>query len=233
MSRPEFRDWRSVQEEVRRRIHAREWAPGTLIPNEADLAAEFGCARATVNRALRGLAESGLLDRRRRAGTRVALAPSARATLTISLLREEVEARGLAYAYQRLSRRNAMPPAATSGAMQVAADRPLLHLRALHLGSGRPYALEDRWIDPEVVPGAAQEPFTEISGNEWLLRHAPYTHGEIAFSAALPAPGEAEILQCAEGAALMVLDRLTWDRDRAVTKVRLLFRPGYEIRTAL
>ena len=37
-----FRNWQSVQEEVLRRIHAREWKPGDLIPNEADLAAEFG-----------------------------------------------------------------------------------------------------------------------------------------------------------------------------------------------
>ena len=65
MTAPAFRDWRSVHDEVLRRIHAREWAPGSLIPNEADLALEFGCARSTVNRALRTLAEAGLLDRRR------------------------------------------------------------------------------------------------------------------------------------------------------------------------
>ena len=51
--------WQSVQKEVLRRIHAREWKPGDLIPNEAELAKEFGCARPTVNRALRTLAEGG------------------------------------------------------------------------------------------------------------------------------------------------------------------------------
>lgn len=30
-----------------RRIRARDWPPGSVIPNEADLAVEFGCARAT------------------------------------------------------------------------------------------------------------------------------------------------------------------------------------------
>ena len=63
MNSPTFRNWQSVQDEVLRRIHAREWPPGALIPNEADLAIEFGCARSTVNRALRSLAESGWLDR--------------------------------------------------------------------------------------------------------------------------------------------------------------------------
>ena len=56
MTTTEFNTWQSVQEEVLRRINSREWKPGELIPNEAELSLEFGCARATVNRALRGLA---------------------------------------------------------------------------------------------------------------------------------------------------------------------------------
>ena len=47
--------------EVERRIYTREWQPGQSIPNEADLAVEFRCARVTVNRALRTLADAGLL----------------------------------------------------------------------------------------------------------------------------------------------------------------------------
>jgi GntR family histidine utilization transcriptional repressor len=97
MNSPSFRNWQSVQDEVLRRIHAREWKPGDLIPNEADLAQEFGCARTTVNRALRALAENGLLDRRRKAGTRVAAQPVAKATLDIAVIRREVEERGQKY----------------------------------------------------------------------------------------------------------------------------------------
>ena len=91
-----------MQQEVLRRINAREWPPGALIPNEADLATEFGCARATVNRALRTVAEAGFLDRKRRAGTRVALQPVARATLSIAVIRQEVEDNGTAAEAQDL-----------------------------------------------------------------------------------------------------------------------------------
>jgi GntR family transcriptional regulator, histidine utilization repressor len=52
--------WQAIQAEVLQRIRNRQWPPGELIPNEADLAEEFGCARATVNRALRELAEAGM-----------------------------------------------------------------------------------------------------------------------------------------------------------------------------
>ena len=63
--------YRDVKAEILKRIRRRDWATGALIPAETALAAEFGVARATVNRALRELAEEGVLDRRRRAGTRV------------------------------------------------------------------------------------------------------------------------------------------------------------------
>ena len=72
---------------MEQRIYSRQWQPGELIPNEADLAIEFGCARVTMNRALRALAETGLLDRRRKVGTRVTLNPITKATLQIPVIR--------------------------------------------------------------------------------------------------------------------------------------------------
>ncbi|WP_295317417.1 GntR family transcriptional regulator [Roseobacter sp.] len=233
MTGPVLRDWQSVRAEVLRRIHVRDWKPGDLIPNEADLASEFGCARSTVNRALRDIAQSGLLDRRRKAGTRVASNPVARATLSIPVMREEIEGVGRKYGYQLLSRSTEIPPVAESAAMQLTPDDALLHIRALHLADDRPFALENRWIDPGVVPGVTDAPLENISANEWLLQNAPYTHGEIAFSATVAQASDAPLLGCDTGAPLFVTERLTWDGTRAVTRVRILFPPGYQMRTAL
>lgn len=228
-----FRNWQSVQNEVLRRIHAREWKPGDLIPNEADLALEFGCARTTVNRALRSLADSGLLDRRRKAGTRVAAQPVAKATLDIPVIRKEVEDRGQKYGYHLLSRETAIPPLSVRAAMGTDMVQVLLHVRALHLANDAPYALEDRWINIAVVPLAAQESFKSLSANEWLLTHAPYTQGDIAFCATEASPQDAKTMSCPERSALFTIDRLTWDHAAPVTKVRLLFAPGHQLRTVL
>lgn len=233
MNTPSFRNWQSVQAEVLRRIHARIWSPGELIPNEADLALEFGCARTTVNRALRSLADSGILDRRRKAGTRVAAQPVAKATLNIAVIRIEIEERGQTYGYHLIERRDAMPPARVGAAMKTDANRPLLHIRALHLADDTPYAFEDRWIDPDVVPDARSERFETVSANEWLLRHAPYTHGDIAFSAISATAQDAQILKCPPNSALFAIDRVTWDDSLSVTNVRLLFGPGHHLRTIL
>ena len=233
MNTPTFRNWQSVQTEVLRRIHAREWKPGDLIPNEADLALEFGCARTTVNRALRAVAESGLLDRRRKAGTRVAVQPVAKATLSIPVIRNEIKERGHNYGYQLITRIETVPPLAVSEEMQLPQGHRLLHVCALHLADGAPYAFEDRWIDPDIVPGALDESFESISANEWLLKHAPYTHGEIVFAAASASLEDASVLGCPENSALFSIGRVTWDAGSAVTRVRLLYRPGHQIRTVL
>lgn len=233
MNMPTFRNWQSVQEEVRRRIHSREWAPGDLIPNEADLAVEFGCARSTVNRALRSLADSGVLDRKRKAGTRVAAEPVAKATLDIAVIRHEVEEHGAKYGYLLIKRSLTTPPVSVSGAMKTRASEALLHVQALHLADDAPYAVEDRWINTNVVPEAKLESFERLSANEWLMKHAPYTHGDIGFSAVQATAEHAEMLNVSQGSALFAIDRLTWDSSASVTMVRLLFTPGYQLRTAL
>jgi len=101
----ELQSWREVQDEIIQRIQTGAWLPGELIPKEIDLAAEFNCARATVNRALRELAEQGLLDRRRKGGTRVIAQPVRKAKLDIPLIRHEIENSGGAYSHTLLYRK--------------------------------------------------------------------------------------------------------------------------------
>ena len=222
--------WQAVQDEVLRRIHARDWPPGSAIPNEADLAREFGVARATVNRALQALAEAGLLDRKRKAGTRVALHPVRKATLSIPILRHEIEARGLAYGYRLLTRTHATAPVAVQAALGL--TRPLLHLTSLHLAADRPYAYEDRWINTDAVPDILTVDLAVLNANQWLVAHAPFTRGDFVLAAVNAGP-EAGPLGIAAGAALMVLERTTWDGAVPITWVRLAFAPGHRMQMVL
>ncbi|NCO85518.1 MAG: UTRA domain-containing protein [Rhodobacterales bacterium] len=225
--------WQAIEAEVLRRIHARDWPPGSAIPNEADLAQSFGVARATVNRALQSLAEAGILDRRRKAGTRVALHPVRRATLRIPILRHEVEAAGQPYACRLLARDEAPAPEVVTQALRLPSDAPLLHLRALHLAGGAPHALEERWVNAAAVPAILSAPLDTISANEWLVANAPFTSGDFSIAAANATTDEAAALACQPGAALVEVLRTTWDGARPITWVRLLHAPGYRMRMAL
>lgn len=233
MSLARIHGWQDVEAEVLRRIHRRDWAPGEIIPTEADLAQEFGCARATVNRALRAVAEAGLLDRRRKAGTRVALHPVRKATLEIPMIRADVEGSGRRHGYRLIRSDIGEAPDHVRHAMGGAVNTDLLHILALHFADARPFVIEDRWVNPATVPAIAKADLTAISANEWLLTHAPYTGGDIVFSAQPASESQADLLECALNAALFTIHRTTWDHDTAITHVRLTYAPGHALRTTL
>ena len=226
-------NWRDVMAEVERRIYTREWVPGQSIPNEADLAVEFGCARVTVNRALRTLADMGLLDRRRKAGTSVALHPATKATLSIPLIRREIEADGKTHQYKLLDQKIEAAPATVTKQFGLSAGEKLLHVCALHCADNKPYVIEDRWINSKAMPHLAEISFTSVSANEWMLQNTPFTHGDIEFGAKNASEDEAGLLNTEPGAALFVISRTTWDQKTALTMVELVFHAGYRKQTQL
>lgn len=224
--------WQAIRDEVMGRIRARRYPPGALIPRESDLAAEFGCARATVNRALRDLAEAGFIERRRKAGTRVAADPIRRATLQIPLIRSEVEASGATYRFDLLERSEVPAPADVATRMRVDPGASMLHLQSLHFADGRPHAYEDRWVSLTTVPAIASADLTRENPNEWLVHNAHYTHGTIAFRAER-AGAAARALNCRSDDSVLVMERATWLGEAPITWMRLWHRPDYAISLSL
>lgn len=53
---------RRVESALRERVSAGEWASGDALPSIAALAKEYGVSRATVAKALRRIADDGLLE---------------------------------------------------------------------------------------------------------------------------------------------------------------------------
>ncbi|MGI9356034.1 MAG: GntR family transcriptional regulator [Rhizobiaceae bacterium] len=233
MTRAQLNTWQDVQSEVLNRIHSRRWKPGDLIPNEADLATEFGCARATVNRALRAVAEAGLLDRKRKAGTRVATHPVRKATLNIPIIRQEIEQRNHAYSYSLISSETVNPPIDVRIRMKLDKSADALHTIALHQANGQPYVSEDRWTNIATVPELQDVDLSIVNANEWLVANASFTRGDISFCAVQADKETAELLGAALNDALFVIDRTTWNKQTAVTSVRLTFHPQYRMQTTI
>lgn len=229
-ARASFRD---IRDELARRIAAKVWQPGAIIPAEEDLAREFGSARATVNRALQELARAGIVERKRKAGTRVALHPVREARFVIPLVRQEIEAEGRAYRYQLLSRQVEPAPDPVRQRLGLARPRRMLHLRCLHLGDDVPWQFEDRWINLAAAPGAGRESFDDIGPNEWLVHNAPFSRADFVFRAARATAEESRLLQVPDGEAVFVGERMTWLGAEPITMVRMVHPPSHEIRTSV
>lgn len=217
-----MRSYKDIHNILLDRITRGDWQPGVLVPAEADLAEEFGCTRVTVNRAMQALADAGLVERRRKAGTRVVERRSRDTVLSIPIVRHEIAERGGNYRYLLIGRQEASPPQKVRAELGLAANRQALHVTSLHFADGKPYQLEDRWISMSAVPNARAETFDTVSPNEWLLREVPYTHAEHVFYAAQATPDETQQLELEIGEPAFVIERTTWLAENPVTFVRLI-----------
>lgn len=144
--------YQNIKTEMREWIQTGIWKQGGLIPVEAALAKEFGCARATVNRALRELAQEGILERRRKAGTRVVMPVGRSANFEIPRIRLEIEETGATYRYALLLREVTVPPANVRSKLETSQEIRSLHLHCLHYSNEAPFQFEDRWINLKSIP---------------------------------------------------------------------------------
>lgn len=206
-------------------------APGALLPGEVELAEHYGCARATVNRAMRELTEDGLIERRRKAGTRVRMAPVREARFSIPIVRQEIEALGATYRYALVARTVIPAPDGLRARMGLAIGGTLLHVTCMHYADGAPFQHEDRWINLAALPRAEAADFSHVGPNEWLVAEVPFSNAEISFGAVQASASLAEHLGCDAGDALFQTERSTWWDGDAVTFVRLTFRQGHRMTT--
>jgi len=218
-----------IKADILTRIKNREWPSGGYIPYEQDLADSYGCSRVTVNRALRELAEAGIVERKRKAGTRVVNQPTRSASLLIPIIRKDIENRGSVYRYDLLERARIAAPLEIQAKLSLKDSTDVLHVRCLHYADETPYQYEDRWISLLAVPAAAEEPFEEISPNEWLVEREPLSDAEHMFSAQNATDEQASLLGISEGEALFVIERRTWSADLTITAVRL-YHPGHSFK---
>lgn len=225
--------YHDIKANVLDRIRKNVWPPGANLPGEVELAKEFGCARATVNRAMRELVQEGILERKRKAGTRVKSAPSRKAEFAIPLIREEITNTGATYRYVLVDRKLIPAPAWLQAQINLPKDQVVLHVRCMHFADNQGYQLEDRWINVAAVPDARTEPFEDLGPNEWLVRKVPFTRGELVFSALNATQEIADFLNIADGDAIFTLERTTWLNDVSVTYARLYFARGYKMTTRL
>ena len=207
--------------DIEAQIMSGAWKPGHRIPAEHELMAQYDCARMTVSKALSRLATSGLIERRRRAGSFVAAPPLHHAALSIPDIRADIEAHGRGYRIDLLARTERTASAADRAALQIKAGK-VLALRCLHFADDAPYALEERLINLGVVPEAAAVDFSTEPPGSWLLGHVPWTEAEHSIAAVGADADTAAALKLERGAACLRLERWTWyDAGAAVAPERI------------
>ncbi|MER6084371.1 GntR family transcriptional regulator [Streptomyces sp. NPDC001833] len=125
-----------------------EFSVGEILPNERDLAARFGVARATLRQALEQLELEGRLQRRRGVGTTVAPPRMGVAVGTD----QHAWPGAPGDAWQPADSTLAVPPAAVATALETGAEEPVHIVRRSRVTHGQPVAAELIYIPAVSIP---------------------------------------------------------------------------------
>jgi GntR family histidine utilization transcriptional repressor len=214
-----------VKQHLKQGLAAGRWPPGALMPSEAELVAEFGVSRMTVNRALRELQAEGLVARTQGVGTFAAPLHRVSSTLTIRDLHEEIEARGHRHDARVIECRSQRSPVGLAQQLGVTAGSAVFHVTIVHSENGVPIQFEDRWVNPACAPGFLQHDFTRITPTQALFQSTALWRAQYSIEAARPTVHEAMHLQIEREAPCLVITRRTFTRDAVITLARLV-HPG-------
>lgn len=214
-----------ILSEIQNKILSGEWAAGRRIPVEHELMKQYKCSRMTVSKVLTRLAQSGLIERRRKVGSFVARPHSQSAVLDIPDIKAEVTKLGQPYSYevlQRLKRRSTRE----DGELGAEESVSVLEVVCRHMAGAQPFCLEQRLINLQAVPEAGNETFAEVSPGAWLLRQVPWMLAEHRIRAAAAPADAAVALRIKAKTPCLIVERTTRSKDSVITFVRLTYPGG-------
>ena len=191
--------------------------PGTLFGNEVALADDLGLSRPTMRRAMQYLVDKGLIVRRRGVGTRV-VQPTVRRPLELTSLHDDLARSGQDPVTVVLALDSVQAHGQLADALRVETGVEVLRIDRLRSAGDRPIAKLTNYLPPHL--GDLDRAALETHGLYDLLRtrgvrlhSATQTIGARTATAA-----EARLLQEPARAALLTMERVTYDDHGAVVE---------------
>jgi GntR family histidine utilization transcriptional repressor len=198
------------------------WPAGFRLPSEHDLVLRFGISRMTINRALRELTEQGRIVRIKGVGSYVAELKPQSTLLQIGSLANEIRQRGHEYCCKVLTVERMAASADVGVWLELPPGESVFHTVCLHLEERVPVQLEDRYVNPRVVPRYLDQDFAVEPPGDYLKRTVPYDQIEHVVDAVLPNTEQAGLLKMQVTDPCLLLTRRTWSLGRLVTMARCL-----------
>lgn len=217
--------YQKVKNYILEHIDREEWNPGDRIPSEAQLIKLVGASRMTVNRAVRELADTGLLERVPGAGTFVAVRRQAAELLEIKNIADQIRDQDqdysvlVHYAAEEAVRED------IAALTHIAPGDPIFHTIMVHLADGNPVQVEDRFVNPAADPEYLSVDFSKTTPHEHLMIAAPLSEVEHIIEAIMPDEEIRELLGVEKNRPCLQIRRRTWTND-LVASVARLTHPG-------
>ena len=214
-----------IKQFILSRIETGEWQENDRVPSENQLTELFACSRMTARRALTELVESGVLERTQGVGTFVAGLKSQSSLLAIRNIADEIKDRGHGYSVNQLELRQIEASTAVANALGLELGSPVFYSVLVHCEQGLPLQVEERYVNPLLVPDYLQQDFSSHTPHEYLSAVAPLTEAKHTVEAIMANELLQQRLAIAATEPCLQILRRTWSRQGVVSFARLV-HPG-------
>jgi GntR family transcriptional regulator len=193
-----------------------EWKPGDQILSEPELCETYGVSRTVVRQALREVELEGLVVRRKGKGTYVA-EPKIDESLAQKLtgFYHDMIERGLTPVTQVLSQVVTRVPKKVLEYLDLPPDTQVVELQRLRSVNNEPIVLVTSYLPYDLCPKVADTDFTNQSLYAFLESECGLliASGKRYIEAVNATESEAELLQVEPGAALILLNSVSFLQD--------------------
>lgn len=205
-----------LREQLLNRILRGEWAPGTAMATEHELAAEYGVSRQTIREAIRALRYEGFVQARRGSGTFIRQAlPGGPLTIGFGTsLRILVAASGWA---TRVISQEMRVVGEAEAALEVPPGTPVRLIERLRLRDGRPFGLTYSFC----LAGAR----TDVAPDD-----RPFGGGSLVVLATVLQPYEARLLDDVAHSAALQVEMLCRSADGRAAELHRSVIPNANLR---
>lgn len=204
-----------LEELIREKLAAGEWAPGISIPSENELSTENGVSRMTARNVVTKLVQEGLLFRIPGKGTYVSEQKIEAKSLSYEGIREQLELMGYEVSTQLLDARIVKINKDVRQKLQIENDEKVYIVKRLRSVKGQPLSLHISYIPVKLAPNLDRLNLVDeqlcsiLSKNYELNRDRIYEELESVAAS----KEEAEYLQVVEGHPLLLLQDTIVDQN--------------------
>ena len=195
-------------------LDAGEWAPGTAIPSESELAIRFGASQGTVRKAIAALASENLVVRRQGKGTFVATHTEEATSLFRFLRIRRIDGESEYPASRVLDVRRGKASAEVARVLELRPGDPVLLLRRVLEWGGEPAVLDEITLPAALFRGLTKAKLDAYEGSIYSFFETQF--GVRAVKAreklrAVPAEsGAAKLLAAKTGDPLLAVERVSY-----------------------
>ena len=217
--------YQQIKDMINANIDRGKLRPGQKLPSENELVILLEVSRMTVHRALRELNIEGVLNRVHGLGTFVSEKPRHASLIQLKDISSEIQDQGQTHSSKVITHLKIKAAATIAEEMQQAENSEVYFLKAIHFQDEEPIQLEERYVNPLLVPDFMNIDFTAQTSTRYLMELFRPDEMEHRVKAIMPDSKTRNLLKMDELQPCLKLSRRTWKNNQVVTYVTMIY-PG-------